>query len=186
MKDVTDDKANELGIRLRPITLSDVEAIMTWINDPEITKNFAGFNDPITRDSEAAFIAKMVASQTDHLYAIVDRADVAIGTAGIHQIYRPAGNGRLGIMLGRGRGRGWGRKALELLVQIAFEQLHLHKVWIVHFADNARMAHLCEVLGFKVEGVLREEYFHRDRHWDMVRESLLAHEYRAAHALPSE
>jgi diamine N-acetyltransferase len=170
---------NERGdpdVRLRPVALRDVDAIMGWINDPEITRNFAGFGEPVTRAAEEAFIARMIASPNDRLFAIVDRADLAIGTAGVHSIYWPARNGRLGIMLGRHRGRGLGRRALGLLIAEAFDTLDLHKVWIVHFPDNARMAHLCAAFGFRVEGVLRDEYFHRDRHWDMIRQSLLSHE----------
>jgi RimJ/RimL family protein N-acetyltransferase len=164
-------------IRLRPVTLSDVDAILGWINDPEITRNFAGFQQNVTREDELAFLTRMRASQTDRLYAITREDDVAIGTAGIHNIYAPAGNARLGLMLGRHRGHGLGRAALTELVGRAFHELHLHKVWIIHFADNARMSHLCARLGFQVEGLLRDEYFHRGRHWDMVRQSLLAHEF---------
>lgn len=169
-------EVRDLAVRLRPVELRDVDAIMGWINDPEITRNFAGFGEPVTREAEAAFIASMIASEKDRLFAIVDAADLAIGTAGIHSIYWPARNGRLGIMLGRHRGRGVGRRALGLLIQEAFDVLGLHKVWIIHFPDNARMAHLCASFGFRIEGVLRDEYFHRDRHWDMIRQSLLAHE----------
>jgi RimJ/RimL family protein N-acetyltransferase len=168
-------------VRLRPVVEADVDAIMTWINDPEITRNFAGFQQAITREAELAFIARMCASPTDRLYAVtLPDDDTAIGTAGIHNIYRPAGNARLGVMLGRHRGHGLGRAALTGLVARAFGELGLHKVWIIHFADNARMAHLCGGLGFRVEGVLRDEYFHRGRHWDMVRQSLLVHEFGAA------
>jgi RimJ/RimL family protein N-acetyltransferase len=183
MQQVPSD-GNEARARLRPVTLADVDAIMGWINDPEITRNFAGFNETITRDAELAFLGRMIASPTDRLLAIVDARDEAIGTAGLHNIYWPARNARLGIMLGRGRGRGLGRMALTELLRTAFDELHLHKVWLVHFEDNPRMRHLAESLGFRVEGVLRDEYFHRGRHWNMVRQSLLAPEYRATSLAP--
>jgi diamine N-acetyltransferase len=175
-----DLQSSTVTIALRPIATTDVDAIMEWINDPEITKNFAGFSEPITRAAELAFVERMIASPNDRLFAIVDATGTCIGTAGIHQIYWPARNGRLGIMLGRARGQGLGRQALRALVATAFGALGLHKVWVVHFADNARMAHLCRTLGFSVEGVLRDEYFHHGRHWNMVRQSLLAPEFATA------
>ena len=175
----------ELSVRLRPVVEADVDAILGWINDPEITRNFSGFQQIITREGELAFLQRMIASPTDRLFAItVGDEETAIGTAGIHNIYRPAGNARLGIMLGRQRGQGLGREALRQLVGRAFGEVALHKVWIIHFADNARMRHLCEGLGFRVEGVLRDEYFHQGRHWDMVRQSLLAHEFVASPEAP--
>ena len=177
------------AIALRPIAEGDVDAIMGWINDPEITRNFAAFAEPVSREQELAFIRGMRASATDRLFAIVPRDDPGgplIGTAGIHRIYWPAKNGRLGLMVGdqRAQGHGLGQAALGLLIAYGFERLGLHKLWLVHYADNTRMRHIAGKLGFVQEGVLRDEYFHRDAWHDMVRHAILEHEWGAARAMP--
>ena len=175
------------SVCLRPIREDDVDAIMAWINDPEITRNFAAFGDPVTRDQELAFIRDMRASKTDRLFAIERVGEPPakgaarqsepglIGTAGIHRIYWPAKNGRLGLMVGKHalQGQGIGQQTMRLLVAYAFEVLKLHKVWLVHYADNQRMRHIAGKLGFVQEGVLRDEYFHQGRLHDMVRHALL-------------
>jgi RimJ/RimL family protein N-acetyltransferase len=175
-------------VRLRPIRLDDVDAIMEWINEPEVTKNFATMSRQITREEELAFLQRTLASDTDRLYAIEDAEGRYVGNAGVHKIYWPAKNGRLGLVIGDRslHGQGYGQEALRLLVALAFRQLALHKVWIVHFRTNERMAHLCRKLGFAVEGVLRDEYFHRDGWHDMVRCSLLQHEFEASTWAPGE
>lgn len=166
-------------IALRPIDPErDVDAVLGWINDPEVTRNFAAFSDaPVTRDAELAFLRGVAASPTDRLYAVVaEDTGAVIGTAGIHKIYWPARNGRIGLMIGHRalHGRGIGTAALRALVAVGFGELGLHKLWAVHYADNQRMAHLFGKLGFVREGLLRDEYFHRGAFHDMVRWSRLA------------
>ncbi len=167
-------------MRLRAITEesaeADASAILGWINDPEITRNFAGFAKPITLDEERTFLRAMATSRDDRLFAIEPAGGGALlGTAGIHKIYWPARNGRLGLMIGEraAQGRGLGQATLRLLAAHGFERLELHKLWLVHYADNARMRHVAGKLGFAVEGLLRDEYFHAGRYHDMVRHALL-------------
>lgn len=168
-------------VRLRPIRLDDVDAILEWIGDPDVTANFATMSQPITREQELAFLAATLASDTDRLYAIEDPEGRILGTAGIHKIWWPSRNGRIGLVIGRTevQGRGLAQASLRELCAIGFETLGLHKLWIVHYATNGRMRHIAGKLGFVEEGVLRDEYFHQGTWHDMVRHSLLDHEYRA-------
>lgn len=166
-------------IQLRPIRLDDVDAIMEWINDPEVTRNFATMSRQITRQEELGFLQATIASPTDRLYAIEDLEGRYLGNAGIHKIWWPSRNGRLGVVIGRrdAQGRGLGQEAMRLLCAVGFEELGLHKLWLIHYRTNARMHHLAQKLGFVEEGVMRDEYFHDGRFHDMVRHSLLEHEY---------
>lgn len=168
------------AVRLRPIRLDDVDAILDVVNDPEVTRNFAGMAERITREQELAFLERVLASEEDRMYAVEDGDGRYLGNAGIHRIYWPARNGRLGLMLARhAHGRGLGAATLRALCGVGFDELGLHKLWLVHYADNARMRHLARKLGFVEEGVLRDEYFHRGTFHDMVRHSLLEHEHRS-------
>ncbi|MEZ4318446.1 MAG: GNAT family protein [Myxococcota bacterium] len=168
-------------VALRPLTMDDLDAIMEWINDPEVTKNFAGMSAQITREQEAAFLEGVFASDTDRLYAVIDTEGRYLGNAGIHKIYWPAKNGRLGLVLGakQARGRGYGQEAMKLLAARGFLDLGLHKLWLVHYSTNARMAHIATKLGFVPEGRLREEYFHGGEYHDMVRYGLLEQDFAA-------
>ncbi|MCB9687620.1 MAG: GNAT family N-acetyltransferase [Alphaproteobacteria bacterium] len=166
-------------IHLRPIRVDDVDAIMTWVNDPEVVRNFATMGN-ITREQEVAFLERMIASETDRLYAIETLEGQYLGNAGIHKIWWPARNGRLGIVIGdkAHHGRGLAQEALRLLLAHGFGELGLHKLWMVHYATNGRMHHIAGKLGMREEGRLRDEYFHQGAFHDMVRHAILEEEYR--------
>lgn len=169
-------------VRLRPIRLDDVDAIMEWIADPDVTSNFATMSKPITREEELSFLAAILASETERLYAIETLDGRMIGTAGIHKIWWPSRNGRVGLVIGRKdlQGKGLAQEALDRLCSVAFEDLALHKLWLVHYRTNTRMRHIAGKLGFVEEGILRDEYFHQGAYHDMVRHSLLEGEYRSS------
>ena len=173
-----------MSTRLRgPLTPDDVEGIlddvMLWINDPEIVKNLARFDHVITRDEEREFLKKHFASPTDRVFAIENERGQYVGQIGIHQIYWPAKNGRLGTVIGRRDewGRGHASAAIEQLLPIAFEKIGLNKVWAIFYTTNARMRHITSKLGFVQEGVLLDEYFHQNAFHDMVRVCMLKRQW---------
>lgn len=173
--------------RLRgPLTPADVEGmvdeVLRWVNDPEVTRNLAKFDHVFTREEEVAFLTRLFSSREDRVFAIENEAGRYVGQIGVHQIYWPARNGRLGIVLGCKDewGKGHAMRAMGQIVRVAFTDLELNKLWTIFFTTNERMRHMCTRLGFQQEGLLREEYFHRGSYHDMVRMSLLRREWLAA------
>lgn len=171
------------AIKLRPLALTDLDHIMTWVNEPAVVGNIAAFEGAaITRDQELAWISRTLASSSDVVFSIVSAADNRyLGQIGLHQIYTRAKVARLGLVIAsrRDMGRGVGSAAVAAILEHAFATLKLHKVWLMIFADNQRSAGIYQRAGFVVEGVLREEYFHQGRWHDMLRMSMLQHEWRA-------
>ncbi|MFX0076788.1 MAG: GNAT family N-acetyltransferase [Candidatus Hermodarchaeota archaeon] len=66
----------------------------------------------------------------------------------------------------------WGRgligEASKLLIRYGFTELNFHKIYAGVFSPNGRSLRAAEKLGFKKEGVLREEHYvdgtYRDEH----------------------
>jgi len=54
------------------------------------------------------------------------------------------------------KNKGYGREALRLVKQLAFEQLNAHRLWLDVKEQNVRARHVYESESFVVEGVLRE------------------------------
>jgi RimJ/RimL family protein N-acetyltransferase len=77
--------------------------------------------------------------------------------------------------------RGFGRDAMELLMRYAFGELGLHRLWLDVFGYNLRAIHLYEALGFRREGLLREQLYRDGRRWDVVLMGLLRAEWEAFH-----
>jgi RimJ/RimL family protein N-acetyltransferase len=173
----------ESPVRLRPLEESDVDHIMTWINEPEIVGNLAAFSgSAFTRDQELAWIRSVRVSKSDVVFSIEASDDGRyLGQCGIHQIHDRSKVGRLACILSRRdeMGRGHGSAAIRALCDHAFGTLGLHKLWLMVFSHNTRGRGIYGRIGFVEEGVLREEYFHEGGWHDMVRMSLLAREWRA-------
>jgi RimJ/RimL family protein N-acetyltransferase len=167
-------------IRLRPLTLDDVDHVMTWVNEPDIVGNFAAFSgEPFTREQELAYLTKLIASPNDRVFSIERDDGAYVGQVGVHQIHWPSRVGRLSCIIGARAhmGRGHGTAAIGALLDRAFGELELHKIWLMIFATNARSYGIYRRIGFVEEGLLREEYFHRGAWHDMKRMGLLAREW---------
>lgn len=168
-------------VRLRPLEESDVDDILTWVNDPEIVGNLAAFaGEPFSRDQELAWIRQVRASPSDVVFTILGADGRYLGQCGIHQIHARSKVGRLACIIARRQdmGRGRGSAAIRAICDHAFDALGLHKLWLMVFAHNARGRGIYGRIGFREEGVLREEYFHDGRWHDMVRMSVLAREWQ--------
>ena len=168
-------------VTLRPLAETDVDSIMTWVNRPEIVGNLAAFSGaPMTRDEELSWIKRTLASN-DRVWSITASDDSRyLGQIGIHQIHTRSKVGRLGVVIAAKdeMGKGHGSAAIRAALDKGFGELALHKLWLMVFRNNKRGQRLYKKLGFVEEGILREEYFHEDGWHDMVRMSMLAHEYR--------
>ncbi|MBI1969879.1 GNAT family N-acetyltransferase [Candidatus Woesearchaeota archaeon] len=170
-----------VAARIRPLEMKDLNHIMEWVNDPTVVGKFANFQTPISREREQKFLEQIIASETDKLFAIETEQGEYLGNIGLHQIDWPSRAGRLALIIGKKAhwGEGYAQSALQELLRLAFEQYNLHKVWLVVFEENAKARHIYEKAGFQIEGFLRDEYFHQGEYHNMVRMSMLEHEYFA-------
>jgi RimJ/RimL family protein N-acetyltransferase len=168
-------------VRLRPLGLGDVDDILRWVNNREVVGNLASFSgEPFTRADEIAYVEKMMASKDDRVFSVLAADDGRyIGQIGIHQIFWRSRVGRLSLVIGSKDewGKGFGSAAIARILDVAFVDERLHKVWLMVFRTNERSRRTYERAGFTVEGTLREEYFHDDAWHDMVRMSMLTHEW---------
>jgi ribosomal-protein-serine acetyltransferase len=82
-------------------------------------------------------------------------------------------------------GKGLVRKACRVFIDYAFNQLMLNRVEIRCNVDNRRSRVVAEKLGFKLEGRMRQTYYHQDHFVDMVLYGILANEWQANDKLAS-
>ncbi len=171
-------------VRLRSVSEEDVGDILCWVNDPGVVGHIAAFSGgSFTRQEELAYVRAMVASSTDRVFTVQASSDGRyLGQVGLHQIHRRSRVGRLACIIGSRAemGKGYGTAAIANLLDLAFGEETLHKVWLMIFRTNERARRVYQRLGFQVEGCLREEYRHGEHWHDMLRMGLLADEWRAA------
>ncbi len=162
-----------MAVTLVPLDPSHLSHVMTWVNDHEVLQYFANRQTDITEEEEARYIAGLVASRTDRVWSIFD-GDAYVGQCSVNQIYWPARNGRLFVVVGKAhQGQGKGPEAVRELLRRAWEELELEKVWLIVRSDNRSAQAMYLKLGFDFEGVLRREYKVGERYFDMVRMAIL-------------
>jgi diamine N-acetyltransferase len=71
------------------------------------------------------------------------------------------------------RGRGFARQATTLWIHYGLSGLGLKKIYLNTLQTDIRNIRLNEALGFRVEGILRKEYYIDGEHHDVLRMALL-------------
>jgi len=169
-------------VYLRPIELEDRGHLVQWLNHPEIQRLTLRAR-PLNLDDETDYIQGLRQSQTDIALLIAARTDdTPLGCTGLHQIDWRSRHAAFGITVGPAQhwGKGYGTEATRLMVQYAFDTLNLNRVWLHVLEYNERGIRCYEKVGFKKEGLLRQEHFRDGRYWDthllaILRDEWLAH-----------
>ncbi len=162
---------------LRAVERDDLERCHDWMNDESLRATLAQ-RYPMSLAQEADWIERTSRGQdTSRLtFAIcLFEGDRHIGNCGLEAIERDNGVATFGILIGEKdcRGQGLGEEATRTLCRFAFDEMNLHKIRLDVYASNAGAVRTYESVGFKREGVLREDAFRGGRYIDVVRMGLL-------------
>lgn len=172
-------------VRLRAYEKSDLDSIMKWINDEEVTDFLAGgmLTYPVSSITEEKFI-EMAANSSDtekHFVIETIAESKYLGGTSFHAINWLNRSAGLGITIGDKScwGRGYGTDAMRTMMRLGFDKMNLHRLWLHVHEYNPRAIASYDKLGFKREGVLRKERFLRGRYYDTIVMGILEDEYRA-------
>lgn len=73
--------------------------------------------------------------------------------------------------------QGYATEAAHAIVDFGFSRFGVHRIWSWCVADNVGSAHVLEKLGMRLEGLLRENEYYKDRWWDTKMYAILADEW---------
>ncbi len=124
-------------IILKPLTEGVVQIIRHWRN--AYAKDFFT-QDYITKEQQRQWYQDYKDSAgRDYMYIIEDKNNELMGTIALYNVNvcdRTATIGRIMIIEGY-RGKGYMEEAVNLLSDYAFESLHLHRLTLQVYLDNA-------------------------------------------------
>src|SRR5438552_16485450 len=104
---------------------------------------------------EAEFDREAEEGGRDGTRFAIEASGEMIGRCELFDVDEVARNCKLGISLAKEHwGRGYGREAVMILLEYAFEKRNLEKVHLDVLADNLRAIRSYEACGFKEEGRL--------------------------------
>ncbi len=121
-------------------------------------------------------------ARRSYRFAIVEiDGDNIIGLANLAEIDYRHGTALFSIFVNRPSRRcGIGIRSLALLLDLAFGQLRLHRVWTFIRCDNLASRDMTLKCGFREEGCLRQAFFSKGKHIDINLFGVLVHEWEAA------
>jgi len=161
---------------LRP---EDSPSLFEWINDRELVLFNSAYR-PVSQAEHDAWFENIRQRSDVLIFGIrLWETDQLIGSCQLHSISSISRNAELQIRLGVSaeHGKGYGTEAVKLLLQFAFTELNLHRVYLHVFATNPRAIQVYEKCGFMREGLLREAAFIDDRYIDVLVMGILREEY---------
>jgi diamine N-acetyltransferase len=169
-------------VYLRPLTSADLPQLHVWFNDP-ILRGQTGEVFPTDQAGMEEFLTR-VHNDKERVWLgiVVSEDDRLIGEIGLLRMFPAWRTTDLSIIIGdcTAHGKGYGREAIDLMLDYAFGALNFHRVAIGVVGSNERALKFYEHIGFKREGVQRDGYFFDHHYQDFVMMSLLEDEYRAS------
>lgn len=165
---------------LRALEPSDMEALRSFHNDPDVANMIMGWSFPISSYEQQRWYERVVTDPFNKRFAIDTEEHGFIGISTLTDIdpkYRRAFHG---IMIGaKGlHGKGYGTDAVMATMRFAFEELGLERLdgEIVEF-NEASIALYTKKCGWQVEGRRRHSVFRNNRWYDSLMVGILRDEY---------
>lgn len=158
---------DERRIKLRALTISDIEKTLAWHNQEDISNLYAGHPFPVNIEMEKKWYEKILTSNFPvtvfGIEHIMDKKLIGISVLkDINMINRLT---EFAIYIGEKeyRGKGFSKTATIKTMRFAFYKLGLNRVFLKVIEDNITAIKLYESVGFKKEGVLRASVFKDNR-----------------------
>lgn len=171
-------------LRLRPIRLSDAEAMFSYAKNPTVGPK-AGWSPHTFLEETKAIIRSMMKEDPANsgVFAVTLLDDKLIGTIDIHHITKDF-KGEIGLVLHPDyHNQGLMEEASNIMIMFAFECLHLKRLEYRHFKDNFPSERLRQKLLFQYEGLLRNGFLMPDKTLkDTVVSALTDDDYFFRHA----
>jgi len=164
---------NILGkvIKLRAVEKGDLDFLHRWSNDPEIQFMIGGWHTPSSTLNMEEWL-KRITSDSQNLRLAIDHPELGlIGLANLMDINWKDKNAFHGMLLGNRdiRGKGIGVDVVFAVMKYAFEELGLNRLdgSIIDYNEASKKLYLNKC-GWKIEGVMREWYWRKNRFWDKI------------------
>jgi RimJ/RimL family protein N-acetyltransferase len=160
-------------VTLRPPRLEDVEAMLSWFEDIEVTR-FLEMRHPPSLEAEKEWMDR-IGRDPNEVNWVIEHEGRAVGGTGIHHIDWKHGIGTTGTAIGdrSAWGKGIGREVMRLRADYAFTQLPLRKLESMYVDGNEGSARAQAAAGYQQVGRRKQERFVDGAWRDMVLTELM-------------
>jgi len=164
--------------RLRAIEREDIPTFVRWFNDPEV-RRYLEMYLPMSKAEEEEWFEARLKDQSCRIFAIETEEGAHIGNIGLHDLDWRNRTAGLAIVIAEKEywGRGYGSDAIITLLDFAFNEMNLHRIYLSVFDFNERAIRCYEKCGFRHEGRAREAFFQDGKYHDNLLMSILREEF---------
>lgn len=166
--------AEQIGL-LRPIQDQELELMLSWRNEPSIRQHMYTTHE-ISKEEHLSWWKRVKGSERQR-YFMYEYAGASLGIVGFTGIDQANQNSSWAFYASPRAPKGTGSRMELLALNYAFDQLGLHKLCCEVLASNNPVIKLHEKFGFKIEGILRDQYKRDEKFIDIYRLGLLYDEW---------
>lgn len=167
------------NIVIRKSTFDDCEIFTKW-EQQDYIKEFLTINKERTYEEVVKEFILREQDKTNEQYTILLKNNEPIGRIYLSKISKESDSidiTRIYIGEKSCLGKGYGREAMELLLDYCFIVLKMERVSLDHYTGNTA-ADLYLKLGFKYEGIMRKSAKRDNEFFDLHLMSMLREEYK--------
>jgi len=161
---------------IRFVMHDDLPTLLQWRNHPHIRRYMLTQHE-ITAEQHLNWYTRASLDTTRRLL-MIEESHVPIGYVQFSEV-ATGGISQWGFYARPDAPKGTGKKLGVTALTYAFEELKLHKVWGQAIDINAASQTFHQRLGFKQEGVLRDQHCISGVYHSLICFGLLAHEWQA-------
>jgi ribosomal-protein-alanine N-acetyltransferase len=150
------------SVRLREFRSADAVAAWAWLGDDEAVRYVP--LGPLDEAGSVDYVEQLISEarrspRDAYTLAIVEQGSgEVVGSVALGIDSRVHRRAEIGYILRRDRwGRGYAAEAAGLVIDFAFEQLGMHRVWAVCDPDNPASQRVLEKCALRGEGRLRHD-----------------------------
>lgn len=147
-------------VSLRCLNEKDAQLMLEWMHDEAVVSKLQKPFRNMTIEDALKFIGsasyELVDGNSLH-YAIVNEQDEYLGSISLKNLDLKAKNAEYAVAMRSGfHGQGIGTQATKLLLEKAFNELNLERVYLNVLSVNSHARHMYERCGFQYEGCFRK------------------------------
>lgn len=169
------------NILLRELRLDELDKILNYVNDYEIYSSFTdSAPTPKTYEFQKEWLLYENKREDVITFAIASIEDDGfLGTCQLRGIDLFNEVATLSIIIGSKNhsGKGYGKEAVDLLLNYGFNELNLNRIELSVYEDNIKAIKLYEKCGFTKEGVRREHIYRKSTYHNQFIYSILKDEF---------
>ncbi len=162
-------------IKLEKFNVSDYDCLINWVDSEELMVQFGGslFEFPITHQQLDTYTK----NENRLIYKVINLdTNNTIGHVELDKIDYKNKNARISrVLIGdqSNRNNGFGKKIINAIVNIGFEELKLHRLDLGVYDFNLSAIKCYKNCGFEIEGLFKENMKVGNDYWSTYNMSIL-------------